>query len=87
MDTFLWIGGALGAVLGVLHGFSLYRKMVARAATAGTGAGTGADIGGSAGRALYFGLWTFVLWTVFGSYVLAFWLIGGAARSLAGLKR
>ncbi|NQV20807.1 MAG: hypothetical protein HQ511_05260 [Rhodospirillales bacterium] len=87
MDMFLWIGSAVGAVIGVLHGFSLYQKMAARAATSGTRAGIGAGTGGSPGRALYYGLWTFVLWTVFGSYVLAFWLIGGVAQSLAGLKR
>ena len=83
MYMFLWIGSALGAALGVLHGFSLYREMAARSATTGATAGTK----GSAGRALYYGLWTFILWTVLGSYVFAFWLIGGVARSLAGVKR
>ncbi len=87
MNMFLLIGSALGAVLGLLHGFSLYREMAARAATVGTKVGTKAGTKGSTGQALYYGLWTFVLWTVLGSYVLAFWLIGGAARSLAGLKR
>ncbi len=80
MGMFLWIGSALGAVLGLVHGIYVYRDIAARAD--GTGAGAG-----NRSRALYHGVWTFALWTLFGSYVLAFWLIGTAARALAGLKR
>ncbi len=77
MDLFLWIGSALGAVLGALHGIHLYRMKAARASAGGT----------SGGRAmgLYYGLWAFGLWTLFGSYVLAFWIIGAVGSSLARL--
>jgi hypothetical protein len=47
----------------------------------------GADAIGVNARGLYYAAWTFVLWTVFGSYVLAFWLIGGIAEPLARLGR
>lgn len=68
MDLFIWIGSAFGAVLGCLHGVYLYRKISARASAAGA---PGIDV-----RGLYYAVWTFVLWTIFGSYVLAFWLVG-----------
>ena len=73
MHVFLWIGSALGAVLGLLHGVYLYRQ---QAATAG-------------GRAmgLYYGLWAFALWTLFGSYVLAFWVLGLIAHAISRLAR
>ena len=35
--------------------------------------------------ALYHGLWTFALWTLFGSYVLAFWILGAVGQSVARL--
>lgn len=71
MEIFLWIGSALGAVIGLLHGFYLYRQQTARVFA-----------GGNSGRrviGLYYGLWTFALWTLFGSYVLAFWILGSVA--------
>ncbi|MCZ6665894.1 MAG: hypothetical protein O7B81_11350 [Gammaproteobacteria bacterium] len=69
MDLFLWIGSAIGAALGFLHGVYLYRKITARASAGGA---TGINV-----RGLYYAIWTFALWTLFGSYVLAFWLVGG----------
>ncbi len=77
MDLFLWIGSALGAVLGVLHGVHLYRLKAARASAGATGDGRA--------MGLYYGLWAFVLWTLFGSYVLAFWILGTIGSSLARL--
>ena len=78
MALFLWIGCACGATLGLLHALYLYRQIAARNSTAGA-----PDINR---RGLYYGIWTFVLWTVFGSYVLAFWLIGAIASALIGLR-
>lgn len=77
MDNFLWIGSALGAVLGLLHGIYLYRQQTARALARGT----------TSGRAigLYYGLWAFALWTLFGAYVLAFWILGSIAYWIARL--
>jgi hypothetical protein len=72
MDLFIWIGSALGGVLGLLHGVRLYRQKVAYA-------------GGGRAAGLYYGLWAFVLWTVFGAYVLAFWILGSIGYALARL--
>ena len=77
MDDFLWIGSALGAALGLLHGIYLYRQQTAR--TLASGRAGGRAIG------LYYGLWAFALWTLFGSYVLAFWILGAVAYSIARL--
>jgi hypothetical protein len=71
MHVFLWIGSALGAVLGLLHGVYLYRQ---QATTAG-----GKAMG------LYYGVWTFALWTLFGSYVLALWILGLVAHTICRL--
>ncbi len=78
MELFLWIGSALGAVFGLLHGVYLYREITA-AATKGA---TAINV-----RALYHGGWTFVLWTVFGSYVLALWLVGLIGSSIVRLMQ
>ena len=79
MTLFLWIGSAVGAVLGLLHAIHLYRQIAERAAVAGA---TGLN-----GRGLYYGIWTFALWTIFGSYVLAFWLLGTIAKRVLPLIR
>jgi hypothetical protein len=71
MGAFLWLGSGLGAVLGLLHGVYLYRRQTARAVAGGV----------LSPRAVgfYYGLWAFALWTFFGSYVLAFWVLGAVA--------
>jgi hypothetical protein len=71
MNGFLWLGSALGAILGMLHGIYLYRQQAAWALASGT----------TGGRAigLYYGLWAFALWTLFGAYVLALWVLGSIA--------
>jgi len=74
---FLWIGSALGAVVGVLHGVYLYRQ---QSAGAPANSPTGKRVSG-----LYYGLWAFVLWTLFGAYVLAFWILGAVAWPLERL--
>ena len=79
MALFLWIGSAFGATLGLLHALYLYRQIAARYSTA--------DATGVNRRGLYYGIWTFALWTIFGSYVLAFWLVGGIAHVLLDLIR
>jgi len=70
MSTFLWIGTALGAVLGALHAGSLAREVAARS---------------SGPRGVYYGLWTFALWTLLGAYVLAFWCLGAVGLAAARL--
>jgi hypothetical protein len=77
MFEFLWIGSALGAVVGLLHGIYLYRQHRAGAAAN--------DPTGNVVASLYYGLWAFVLWTLFGAYVLAFWLLGAIAWPITRL--
>jgi hypothetical protein len=72
MDSFIWLGSTLGAVLGLLHGAHVYRTISARSR-------------GENSRGLYAAAWTLVLWTLFGSYVLALWIIGCVAWALARL--
>jgi len=77
MGTFIWIGSALGAVVGLLHGIYLYRQQTARLLAN--------DPTRSRAIGLYYGLWAVVLWTIFGAYVLAFWILGAVAWPVARL--
>lgn len=77
MNIYLWIGSALGASLGLLHGSYVFRRQ-SRWALA-SGVRTGRAMG------LYYALWTFALWTLLGSYVLGLWIIGAIAYSVARL--
>ncbi len=78
MTVFLWAGGALGAVLGLIHGFHLFRQQVARNGHRGTIL--------SAAVGLYYGVWAFALWTLFGAYLLAFWILGSAGYAVSRLR-
>lgn len=69
MVYILWAGSALGAVIGLAHAIYLYRRRFA-----------GPDTNGSA--ALYRGLWTFLLWTLFGSYLLVLWAVAVVVYSI-----
>jgi len=66
--VFLWIGAALGAIVGVCHGLWVFRRQAAE---------------GGFGGAVYFALWTLVLWIVFGAYVLAFWILGALGLAVS----
>ena len=77
MANFLWLGSAFGAIFGMLHGIYLYRQQAACALASGT-------TGGKA-IGLYYGLWAFALWTLFGAYVLALWVLGSIAYLIARL--
>src|SRR5262245_14638319 len=77
MGTFLWIGSALGAAVGLVHGVYLYRQQVGRAPAS--------DPTGNKAAGLYYGLWAVLLWTIFGAYVLAFWILGAVAWPVAQL--
>jgi len=77
MILLLWIGSVCGAILGLLHAFYLYRQIAARYARAGA---FGVNV-----RGLYYSIWTVALWTLFGSYVLALWLIGSFVSVLSRL--
>ena len=66
----LWTGTVLGALIGVVHAFHIYRSQSQIA---------GAD---SRAMALYRGFWAIVLWTLFGGYLLVMWVIGAIARPI-----
>ena len=63
----LWAGSLVGVLLGLAHAAYVYR-------VAAQAVPVGAEPNHT--RGLYFALWTFGLWLVFGSYVLILWLIG-----------
>ena len=58
----------------MLHAVQVYRRRVEE-----EGAGTG--------RAVYFALWAVALWTLFGAYMLAFWIIGVIGLAVSRLRR
>jgi len=74
MQEFLWAGTFLGAVFGLTHAVHIYRQQMTY-----RGAGPGG--------ALYFALWTFALWTLFGAYLLVFWIIGAVGLGISRLRR
>ncbi len=78
MTASLWAGSALGAILGLFHGIHLFRQQAAQ------NAHRGAVIAAATG--LYYGLWAFALWTLFGAYVLAFWILGSAGMAISRLR-
>ncbi len=74
MDDFLFVGTLLGALCGALHAPLVYRNRRR-------------DERASPARAGYFALWAFALWTLFGAYLLLFWVIGAAGMALSRLLR
>ena len=78
MTYVLWIGSGLGLAIGLWHAAHLYRTHLQRAAAGGAGSRANGH-----GAAIYRGLWTVALWTLFGSYLLIFWVIGAAAFAIA----
>ena len=71
MGEFIWYGTLLGAALGGLH---FIQFLVSRLGKPGTSlAGT-----------VWHGLWNWVLWAVFGAYILLFWVLGAVLYLLFG---
>ena len=77
MTYVLWAGSALGAVIGLLHAFYLYRQGAASRMASGA-----TQPAVTRGEAVYRALWAFVLWTAFGSYVLVLWIAGAVLYSV-----
>ncbi len=70
MTDFLLIGSALGALVGFFHAWRIYAGQLE------TGLAMGCDAAARVRlRALYSALWTWALWTLFGSYLFALWLL------------
>lgn len=67
-------GAGLGAVFGLLHAISLFRHRI--------GSGRAGPV-----AALYYALWTVGLWTLFGAYLLVFWILGAVGLAVSRLLR
>ena len=61
----VFVGSVLGGLLGLAHAAYVYRVVA-------HGVPMGAKPDYTSG--IYFAFWTFVLWAIFGSYVLILWL-------------
>ena len=82
MNTAVLICSAFGAVAGLLHAACLARRLSARADFAHCSFAPARVL-----TPLYYGLWTFLLWTVFGSYVLYLWLAACGVYGAHHLRR
>lgn len=69
MSDALILGTLFGVVIGLIHARSVY---TVRAREASDGAVPKQAM--ARGRAVYFALWTFALWLVFGFYVFYLWV-------------
>jgi hypothetical protein len=70
MSTLLIIGSITGSVVGAFHAWGVYTHRIREAGTRGSGPSPAVRLG-----AAYSAIWTFVLWAVFGTYVLVLWLV------------
>lgn len=72
------IGMGIGLLLGLTHGVQVYRALAARRPS---------HAGPHKGRlrGLYYGLWTVLLWVLFGPYVVVIWVIGRLAYLVSRL--
>lgn len=79
MNELLGIGMGIGALLGLAHAIGVYRSR--------TKTGHGAGVVGRHARGLYCAIWTLGLWTVFGPYVVAIWVIAAPVYLAHRLRR
>jgi hypothetical protein len=75
MNSLLWGGTIVGALLGLLHAGYIYRVV-------SMPGGAAAHI-----RAGYYALWTLALWLLFGTYVFVLWMISVIAYIIAKFFR
>ena len=76
MDHFLLLGSLIGALCGALHAPLVYRNRRRD---------EGASLAPSHAEA--HALWAFALWTLFGAYLLLFWVIGAVGMAVSRLLR
>lgn len=74
MGDFIWYGTLLGTAEGFLH---FLQTLASRLGKPGL----------STIKTVWQALWTWALWTMFGAYVLAFWIIGLVLYLLAKVAR
>ena len=80
MTVVLWIGTALGAMAGLLHGLHLYRRWAAWPGAVGA-----SPTAAGRRKAIYRSLWALAIWTLFGSYLLVLWILGALGYSVSRL--
>ena len=72
MNEFLWIGTLLGAIVGLLHALNTLSTRLKHDRLRRM-------------KTAWQSIWTIALWTLFGAYVLAFWIIGAVIFGISRL--
>ena len=72
MNAYLWIGTTIGAIVGFLHMLIIFQTRLGRAGLAPL-------------KTVWQGIWTWILWTLFGAYILAFWILGAVLLGVSKL--
>jgi hypothetical protein len=70
MQTALFIGASVSAVIGIIHACYVYRHEVKDSSNSPEKRPVAARLGG-----VYYGLWTFLLWFLLGTYVFFLWIV------------
>lgn len=70
MPSTLLIGSIFGAIVGLIHAYCVYVRRTSEIPERLTKHPVAVRA-----RAVYFALWTFFLWVLFGTYVLYLWVI------------
>ena len=65
--TVMTVGTAVGALLGLAHAAYVFRTVTN---------GVSSDVSTNHLRAIYYAVWAFGLWVLFGPYVLGLWIVG-----------
>ena len=73
------IGSSVGAVLGIVHAWSIYARRTGELPER-----TAKHPIAVRASAAYYALWTLLLWVLFGSYVFYLWVISVVVYTLAG---
>ncbi|MEW2915338.1 hypothetical protein [Leisingera sp. JC11] len=72
MSTYLLVGTAMGAIVGFLHMLNILQARLGRPGLAPF-------------KTVWQGIWTWILWTLFGAYVLTFWILGAVLLGVSKL--
>lgn len=83
MTNVLIVGSSVGAIIGLLHAWSVYSRRV----SAFPEKVAARPLAVRAGAAC-FALWTFFLWVLFGAYVFYLWVISVAIYTIySGVRK
>lgn len=82
MANFLIVGTVIGALIGLFHAWVDFARRIKNARNTSTGTTMAEGV-----KATYAAAWILALWTLFGFYVLALWLVALALFALFGRFR